>query len=611
MNFLPLEKYYPHFLVLLAFVLYGNSLFNKYSFDDKLVTSIHPQVQKGIKGIPEIFSTNYASGYGDSFEYRPVTKATYAVEYELFGESPAISHLVNVLLYCFTCLLLYRITVSLFISQGSSFVFVAVLFFLVHPTHTEVVSSLKNREEILTFLFCLMSLVFFIKSVKQNNLYFFIPALLFYTLSLFTKLTALPFLLLIPMCLYFVGAENYRLPLRAFLAILSVTMIFLAGIFVFLPGTYNREVYFIENAIVAENSVAVIFLNALQTMWLYIKLCIFPHPLSFYYGYDVFPVAKKISPEIVISFLLHGFMVIYSIVKIWKRDILAFAFLFYLINMSMYFNLVFPAPGIIADRALYVSSYGFSILIAFILTKFFKKKIVFFCAPLVLLASFKTISRNSDWKNSLTLMSKDIKHLGRSAKANMEYASVLRDHWENEKDTAIKEKYAQKAIYYFRESLKIKPDMAIPYNETGKILFHHYHNYAEAKENFLKAVENLDTRAEYHFNLATAYAFLGDSKNAETYFLKTIQINPDDTKAFHNLFLVYMAGKNFESAYRINTKLLEKAAEEVYPYFNFGNYFLAVGDTTNAIRNFEKARSIDANSSEIRSVLESLEKRSW
>lgn len=135
-----------------------------------------------------------------------------------------------------------------------------------------------------------------------------------------------------------------------------------------------------------------------------------------------------------------------------------------------------------------------------------------------------------------------------------------------------------------------------------------YSNYAGTRDYFLKAAENLDTWAEYHFNLATAYAFLGGYRNAETSFLKTIQINPDDIKAYHNLFLVYMSEKDLENAFRINTKLLEKTPGDIYPYFNFGKYFLAVGDTANAIRNFEKAQSIDENSSEIKSALELLKK---
>lgn len=607
MNISRFEKYYPPFIVVLAFLLYGNTLFNKYCFDDKLVTPLHPQVRQGIMGIPSIFSTNYTAGFTDSFEYRPFTKATFAIEYELFGENTFISHLFNVLLYCLTCLLLYRLTVFLFPTGGKLFAFVAVLLFLVHPAHTEAVSSLKNREDLLSFLFCILSVEFFARSVRKERYIYFIPASVFFIFSLFTKLTALPFILIIPISMFYAGSKNLKAPVLSFVTLAILSFIFFAGVNYFLPGTYNRNVYFIENPMVIESSFTIIFLNALQTMWLYIKLCFFPHPLSFYYGYDVFPVAKSISPEIIAAFLIYGFLTIYSVIMIRKREILAFAFLFFLLNLSMYVNLVFPAPGILADRALYAASFGFSLAISHSAMRLSEKKLILILTPILAISSVKTFLRNFDWKDNLTLLGKDIVHLKRSAKANLEYATVLKDRWENVKKTSEKEFYASKAIYYYRESLGVKPDMAIPNNEIGKILFSQYRNYEEAEELFLRAIQ-LDSKAEFHFNLATCFTLQEEYEKAEKSFLTAIQLEDGYTKAIHNLFLVYMAQQKFGEAFQINSILMEKIPGDAYPYFNFGKFYIATGDTAKAVLHFEKARSIEPQNPAINSILKSLGK---
>ena len=50
-------------LIIIVFLYYGNTLSNGYSLDDDLVTTtdnnIHKRVEKGISGIPEIFTTHY------------------------------------------------------------------------------------------------------------------------------------------------------------------------------------------------------------------------------------------------------------------------------------------------------------------------------------------------------------------------------------------------------------------------------------------------------------------------------------------------------------------------------------------------------------------------
>lgn len=74
--------------------------------------------------------------------YRPLTIATFRLNYSLHGVSPFGYHLVNVLLHMAVSLLfLYFCDVNIFLDKNISFV--TVLLFTTHPIHTEAVSLKK------------------------------------------------------------------------------------------------------------------------------------------------------------------------------------------------------------------------------------------------------------------------------------------------------------------------------------------------------------------------------------------------------------------------------------------------------------------------------------
>jgi len=83
------------FLAAFCLLLYANTIPNDYSLDDELVTWTNPQVSKGIKALPEIFTTFYYQASGNvgtiAFGYRPLAKATFAIERSIFGVNPHIS----------------------------------------------------------------------------------------------------------------------------------------------------------------------------------------------------------------------------------------------------------------------------------------------------------------------------------------------------------------------------------------------------------------------------------------------------------------------------------------------------------------------------------------
>ena len=187
---------------LICIATFGNTLFNDYNLDDNLVTQNHRLTSKGIKAIPEIYrSPYYQDDMGYSYGYRPTTLATFAIEHDLFGESPMINHSVNLLLYLITCILIFLLIVKIFPDQAGVALATAILF-TVHPIHTEVVASIKNRDELLSLLFMLIAMKSFlmtkekVKWTQTATLAF--SGICFVGLSLSSKLSAAILILLIP-----------------------------------------------------------------------------------------------------------------------------------------------------------------------------------------------------------------------------------------------------------------------------------------------------------------------------------------------------------------------------------------------------------------------------
>ncbi|HPS83605.1 MAG TPA: hypothetical protein PLA88_04770, partial [Bacteroidales bacterium] len=102
-------------IALLSVLLYANTIGNRYSLDDDYVIYKNENVQQGFfKTVSEIVTTHYSVTEKSKFEYRPVVKITFAAEYAIWGNNPHLSHIINLLLFVLTVLLLFKILARLF-----------------------------------------------------------------------------------------------------------------------------------------------------------------------------------------------------------------------------------------------------------------------------------------------------------------------------------------------------------------------------------------------------------------------------------------------------------------------------------------------------------------
>ena len=203
-------------IILVVILVFGNTIFNGYNLDDELVTRKNQLVaQNKDNSVSQIFTSSYYEEGRLSYGYRPVTIASFYLEHKLFGESAGISHLINLILYTILVLLIYKLLILIFRNSNLYLLLFIALLFAIHPIHSEVVASIKNRDEILSLLFFVSSAILAMDWILRKKLYLLFGILLFVTLSILSKKSTLPLLFIFPLFI----AIKEKLKLTQFLSL--------------------------------------------------------------------------------------------------------------------------------------------------------------------------------------------------------------------------------------------------------------------------------------------------------------------------------------------------------------------------------------------------------
>lgn len=143
-------------IVVLILFIYGKTAHFEFTLDDDIFYQKHESVQKGFDGIGELFthgSMEKFDGTTGVQPYRPITLLGFAIEKQWFDNSTAASHWINVLLYILLAQLLFSLFLYLFPDTSVYVLFGGLLLFILHPVHTEVVASVKSRDELWMLIF--------------------------------------------------------------------------------------------------------------------------------------------------------------------------------------------------------------------------------------------------------------------------------------------------------------------------------------------------------------------------------------------------------------------------------------------------------------------------
>lgn len=675
-----------------AFILYGNTLTHDYALDDAIVITNNKFTQKGFGGISNILKydtfvgfwlTNNPNKSAEQIQeekklvaggrYRPLSLISFAIELEFFGKNikdesgkvlykgnPFISHFINIILYLLTSYLLFLILSKLFPPEKDkkwylSFPFIASILFLAHPLHTEAVANIKGRDEIMTLLGSLAALWFTIKYLDTKKFYYLIASSTSLFLGLLSKENAISFLAIIPITVYYFTKHNLKSNFKSLTPLLIVSAIFLlirASVLGMGGGEKQISQEIMNNPFIYANSaqkMATIFF----TLWLYIKLLFYPHPLTYdYYPWQI-EIINWANPKAFLPLILYlvlGIYAVYGLLK--KKDIFSYSIWFYLLPLSVVSNIFFPVGTFMNERFIFISSIGFCIFIAVLLGKYLAKliknvEIQSYTTAFILIIilgsySFKTIDRNKAWKNDLTLFTTDVKTSYNSAKSNCSVGGKLIEEAQkpiNKNNKTTHDSLVTQSMVFLERALEIYPEYIDALNLLGNAHFEHnynihrtlhyyskilklrpYHSLAygnsrivlQASTGLLNANETVSKPSEIISaceelinvlpNFGEAYHIMGimygkysENKldSAIFYLEKANQCNfKKDASFYRDLGVAYGLSGQFRPALENFLKSLELDSNDYQTYYNVGLTFQQLGDMQKANTYFAKAQEI-------------------
>ena len=601
---------------IVAFLLYANTITHSYVLDDTAVILQNEYVQQGISGIPKIFTSdiwhfeNIQLGY-----YRPLSVSTFAIEHQLWGDIPQVSHFINVLLFALTAFFLCLLLIRVFKNLSPLFAVLILMLFAAHPIHTEVVANIKSRDEILSFLNLVLAAYSLMLGVTNRgvNRKWIALSFVFFYIAMLAKESALVGVILFPLLLLYMADFSWKKILAYATPFLLLVIVFQTQKYLALDGAVNMLGTELGNYPYTEPGTQLPS-TLLIFAWC-VKLVLVPHPLLYSYAYNQIPAAGYTSTGFIAGVLLASIIVFFLYKNLQKKNVLLFGLVVFVVTLTPAMGFVFLRGGILAERFLYAPVLGFAVVFVFVLGKIsafdFQKKEVDFSSLLkngkllgllmvvFLLYSYKTITRNANWKDEDTLMSQDIQYASNNCQLSYHYGTKLLQQAQKSRNVAESQNLVQRGFYYLHESLRINPLLTEANFQIAQAQRAFFHQSDSAIFYYNKALLQNTRFPNAYYGLATLYEQENKQQLASYYYNKAVEMNPYLTEAVQlrdaHKKKTRLDVKEFPT--EENTGAVDEGRD--FAYYNAkGKELGQRGDFVNAIKCFEKAVELNPNSEE-------------
>lgn len=504
-------------LVLIA-VFYGNTLSLNYALDDRMVIlESQYTIEGGWNAVKSIFTQDTFTGYFGNDKsvvaggrYRPMSQLSFMIEFQLFGQKikqqigdvhdynnlhnadhekffndsflPVVNHFMNVVYFILLCLLLYEVLSKIFqkyngLKWYQSLAFLAVVLFALHPLHTEAVANVKGRDEIFAMLGATAALWCSLQFVDKRKWWYLVLSLLAITFALFSKENAITYLAVVPLSLFFYQNENLKksdyLATLIPVALGSIFFIWvrskaLGGM---MPADETNNI--LNNPYINSTKAQEIA-TVLFTWAMYFKLLVIPHPLTHDYYPKQIEITDFSNPVVWLVVLGSIALVVYALLNLKKRSVIAYGILFFIITFSITSNLLFNIGTFMNERFVFIPSLGFTLIVGYALYRLgvskpvgLQKLSVAILAVVGLLYGIKTFTRNFVWKDDFTLFLTDVETSNNSIKCNISAGGSKLQIWKE----SHKERDKVAAYNYLEKALKLDDHSLNAYLLLGELMF--------------------------------------------------------------------------------------------------------------------------------------------
>jgi protein O-mannosyl-transferase len=577
-----------------AFLLFAPTIGHGFVLDDLAVIENNKFVQEGFGGIPDLFSTFYWKGFWDANAglYRPLSMIMFAIEWAVSPNNPALHHFVNMLLYAVTIGLLFKLLLKLLPGYSVWASFAIVLVFMVHPSHTEVVANIKSRDEILCFLFFLLTFLSLLKARSGKPTDLIKSALLFFA-CLLSKEAGIMYLPIFGLYFWMIRKESAFSSLKKL-----VPLIVIAGVWLILhqfvihsDPTPPIQYTYHDNSLVACTDGSR-YATGIGILGRYLLETVAPFNLSYDYSYNQLPCLSFTSfpviATLVVVILLAGI-----VVKTRKsKPEIGFGILFFFISIALVTNIFSLIGTTYANRLIYAPSLGIIISLVLIVFTLFKAEqtskwqsgAVLTSLVIGVLFAVKTIQRNKAWESNTTLFTADLQNSPNSARVQFNYGVVIMNA-AGEGPSANKEQL-QLAASSFKKAVSIDSLDANSFTNLG-VVEYRLNQFDQSILYTQKAISLNPNDTSLYGNLGDAYFALKDYKKTVN-SLKSVTHWKDATSGHHKRYGISLFNlKRYEEAIAAFKKGLQTYPNDTEMASNLGNTYGAAAKYTEAAQTFE------------------------
>lgn len=464
--------------LIVSLVVYGNSLSNGFVGDDRAQLIENNQI-RSLKNIPTFFtgSTFYSkeAEASSGMYYRPMMQTVFALIYPLSGKGVFLYHFAQILLHGANTILICYIFERFFKKKVA---LILALFFLIHPINTETVNYLSDFQDILFLFFGLCSMVVLrVKKAKVPSKRIFF-SLLFLSLSFFSKETGVLFVIVNTVYIYM---NSKKQTIKYFSYAIATVLVFIAIRYRAIGAIHlSNEAFPLMGQSLTQR-----LLHLPKIIYFYMKTAVFPIKLGVaqHWAVETIDLLNFIVP-LIIDIMILVFIVYGGYILRRKDQRLFNGFVFFgiwlLIGIGFHSQII-PLDMTVAERWFYFPLIGFLGIIGYIATNLLSiqrqwQRTGEICL-LALVGGFfvvRTLTRNKDWKDSMTLYAHDIRYVKDSFSLESDYGVEL---WRNER-------------------------------------------YDEAQQHLEKSVALVDNWSLSQNNLATVYATIGTARKNKDFIAK-------------------------------------------------------------------------------------------
>jgi len=571
-----------------AFLLFSPTIKYGFVLDDLAVIENNRFVQQGFGGIPDLFSTFYWKGFWDANAglYRPLSMVMFAIEWAFSPNNPGIHHFVNVLLYAITIGTLFKLLLKVLPNYSVWVSFAITLIFMVHPSHTEVVANIKSRDEILCFLFFILTFHSLLKARAGKSIDIVKAALLFFA-CLLSKEAGIMYLPILGLYFWMVKKESVGVTFRKLfpLVVIAGAWLILHHLVINADPVPPAQYTYHDNSLVAcENGSTIA--TGIGILGHYMLECIAPFNLSYDYSYNQLPCLSFTSLSVICTLVVLILATLIVLRTRKSKPEIAFGILFFLISIAFVTNIFFLIGITYANRLIYAPSLG--IILSGVIAIFHLSKTeqsikwqsagVLFSVIVGVIFSVKTIQRNRAWESNTTLFTADVQNSPNSARVQFNYGVIMMDaagqdstnrqelqlaassfrkavsidsldagSYTNLGVVYYRLKQFKQSVFYSQKAISLNPNDTLPYGNLGDAYFA-LKAYDKAADALKTTIQWKDATAAHYKRYGVANFNLKRYKEAITGFKTGLQKFPDDTEMAANLGSAYGAAAEYANA---------------------------------------------------------------